>query len=189
MYRKILAFVGLSLVNPLCMLASFIVCMGMGAYERVGAALEQFDLRFVPVYLAVGMFVLLLQLLIVYGIARTVYRGSRMTMANVTQAFLLAQRPFYFFIVAVPVLMTTIEDNAVVFGAIFAFPFVAVAGVFAIQRMRRSLRALAARPASSNAGDSSSIVLAEIASAPSDRHDGALPAIARTLALAVIASV
>ena len=119
--------------------------MDMGVYQRVGSALEQFDLRFMPVYLAVGMFVLLLQLCVVVGVARTVYRESGMTMANVTPAFLHAQRLFYFLAVAVPVLMTTIEDNAVVFGAIFAFPFVVVAGLFAVQRMRRSLRALGRR--------------------------------------------
>jgi hypothetical protein len=190
MYRNILAFIGLSLVNPLCMLASFSACMYLGVYQRVGTAEEQFDARFFPVYLTIGMFVLLLQLFVAYGVARIVHRGgARIMMADVTRAFLFAQKPFYFFIVAVPVLMTKVEGNAVVFGAFFAFPFVVVAGVFAVRRMQKSLRTFVGRPAASYTKDSSPATHAEPASIVRVQRNGVMAAIAGTFALAVIASL
>ena len=111
MFWRLVAFLGLSLINPLCMAVSFCVCMGMDVYRPTSTNVVTFDARFFPIYLTTGMLVLLLQLFLVYGIARLIYRGRRVTVAKVARAFLSAQKPFLFLVLALPLLLGDVEGN------------------------------------------------------------------------------
>ena len=146
MLWRLVAFLGLSLINPLCMAVSFCVCMGMDVYRPTSTNVVTFDARFFPVYLTAGMLVLLLQLFLVYGIARLIYRGRRVTVAKVARVFLSAQKPFLFLVLALPLLLGDVEGNVLAFGAIFAFPFVVVAGVFTTLSLFRKLKATVDEP-------------------------------------------
>lgn len=160
MFWRLVAFLGLSLINPLCMALSFCVCMGMDVYRPTSTNVVTFDARFFPVYLTIGMLAILLQLLLVYGIARLAYRGRRVTVAKVARAFLSAQKPFLFLVLALPLLLGDVEGNVLAFGAIFAFPFVVVAGVFAVLSLFRKLKATADEPS-----DEGVVLMATVAGA------------------------
>lgn len=145
------AFLGLSLVNPLCMVVSFCFCMGMDIYQPTSTNVYTFDAPFFPVYLTVGMLTLLVQLLAVYGAARIVHRGQPVQLARVAQAFLSAQKPFLFLALALPLLLGDVEGNALAFGAIFAAPFVVVAAVFAARSLRKKLATATHEPSNESA--------------------------------------
>lgn len=141
MFRSALLFAGLSLVNPLCMAASFCVCMAMDVYQPRPANEAAFDARFFPVYLTVGMLVLLLQWLLVDGLARLRYRGRPVTLVKVAGPFLSSQKPFFFLVIFLPLLLGVVEGNCLAFGIIYAFPFILIAGFFTALILSRKLRA------------------------------------------------
>ena len=146
MFWHAVAFLGFSLVNPVCMVASFVVCLDMTVYRPTGANEAQFDARFFPVYLTVGVVVQFLQVLLAYAIARWRHREGRVTLAEATDAFLFAQRPFVIFVVPLFMLLNEIEGNVVAFTAIYAFPFVVLTAGLVTARFFKRLKALVGEP-------------------------------------------
>lgn len=146
MFWRTAVFLGFSLVNPLCMVASFAVCLEMDVYGRVGANEAQFDARFFPVYLTVGIVVQLLQILLAYGIARWKHREGRTTLAEAADAFLFAERPFVIFVLLLFILLDRIEGNVVAFAGIYAFPFVILTAGLVTIRFFKRLKTLVGEP-------------------------------------------
>jgi hypothetical protein len=134
-----------SMVNPICMAASFVVAIAGGFYVPTNHTNEfAFDMRWFPMYLSVGVIALLFQGLVAQSIAERLWWKRPVPYAKSLQAFFYAQRPFVFLVLAVPLLLTEIEGNAVVFFGIFAFPVVLVAFVLAITRFSKRLQDLMA---------------------------------------------
>lgn len=146
MYWRLVSFLGLSLVNPVCMAVSFCACMAMNLYQPTSSNAVTFDVRFFPAYWGIGMIALATQFALAYGIVHLVYR-ERMTVAKTAPAFLSAQKPFYFLSPFLILLLGEVEGNVLAFSIIFAFPGFAVAGVLAVERMVKRLKAMSNEPA------------------------------------------
>ena len=169
MVRSLVVFLVLSLLNPVCMASSFLFCMATGIYRETSTNVVRFDARFFPVYLTVGILVLLLQLRLVYGVTRKVYRGRQVAVAKVTTAFLSSQKPFCILVLMLPVMMYEIEGNVFAFCAILMSPFVLAAGFMAAYFLGRKIKAAVEDP--------------------SDPGTGLMTGIARTTAIAVCVSL
>ena len=139
MYWRLASFLGLSLVNPVCMAISFCSCLAMDIYQPTSSNVVTFDARFFPVYWGLGIIALAAQFALIYGVLHLVYR-ERMTVAKVMPAFLSAQKPFYFLAPALILLLGDVEGNVLVFGIIFTFPGFAVAGVLALERLVKRVK-------------------------------------------------
>lgn len=98
-----------SLLNPICIIASFLITNYLGMYYTISTNVISFSKEFFPVYVFCGMGALLAQIILAYMISRAI--SSKVTLAQVLEAFLHAQYPFIVFIFIAPCFLFNIEGN------------------------------------------------------------------------------
>lgn len=100
-----------SLLNPICITASFITTNSLGMYVKASHA-ESLSMEFFPVYIFIGMLALTVQAIMAYAISRIF---SKVTPAKVFEAFLSAQYPFVVMVLFVPAFISIGEWNVMGF--------------------------------------------------------------------------
>jgi hypothetical protein len=131
MIRQCLKFMLSSLLNPICIIVSFLTTNYFGMYHTVSTNVISLSKEFYSVYVFMGMIALLVQIIFAYVVSRTV--SPRATTSKVLEAFLYAQYPFIVMIFIAPNFLSDIEGNIMGFIYIPIFLLLsAISGVFSL---------------------------------------------------------
>jgi hypothetical protein len=127
--RQTVGFLLWSLLNPICIAASFLAFTALEIYEQTGSNTWTFDKRFFPLYLLVGAAALAIQFIIFHALYSKRPPIRPRSVGNSLRVFLRAQRPFW---VMLPVLLMIFGDTeGNVFGFII-FPLYFLLGTFSM---------------------------------------------------------
>lgn len=129
--KQSLEFIAWSLLNPICIIASFIATNYLGMYKSVSTNVIMLSREFISVYVLIGMIALVGQSILVYMMTRLISKHA--TMTKVFEVFLSAQYPFIVLIFITFALLTQVEGNIMGFLYIPIFLFLGlVSGIFVL---------------------------------------------------------
>ncbi|XER09138.1 hypothetical protein SRRS_47610 [Sporomusa rhizae] len=121
-----------SLLNPICIIASFAITNYLGMYYTISPNVISFAKEFFPVYVFSGMCALVVQIILACVISRAI--SPQATIARVLEAFLYAQYPFIVFVFIAPCLFSNIEGN--IMGFLYIPIFLVLSAISGVVSLR-----------------------------------------------------